>query len=113
MRIGDKTDRVQLQRPTATQDAYGDESRGWVTVATLLGRVVPLEGEEFIQAQQVAGAVSHRIEIWRENSVKAVTPSWRLRVSKKDSPETWRDFDILAPLHVSTRELHLMAKERV
>lgn len=71
---GELKERVTLQSRSVAQDAYGQDTITWTTVATVWARVRPLNGREFFAAAQTQ----------QEQTIKAVI---RYRA---DIQHTWR-----------------------
>lgn len=105
MRAGRLRHKVTLELPgTATESRFGAPSTGgWSEWRTVWARIVPLNGTERFQAQQMFDKVDHRIETrW----VPGVTADMRVGMGQ-------RVFEIEAALNVDEldRELHLMCHE--
>jgi len=54
---------VVLQSPNPTQDSYGQEVTGWSTVATVWAAVEPINGREYLAAQQLNAETKVRIRL--------------------------------------------------
>jgi SPP1 family predicted phage head-tail adaptor len=68
--------RLTLEAPQRVGDEAACAAITWSTVATLWAAVMPREGREIVDADGLAGRVSHKIEIrWRSD----VTAAMRLR----------------------------------
>ena len=63
MRAGLLRHRLTLKKPVTTRDSVGGEVITWTTFTTVWGAVWPLRGTEYMGAQQIQSAVSHRIRI--------------------------------------------------
>ena len=75
---GGMDQRLTLQEPNASADAYGQRVPSWQDVATVWASVEDLRGTEGVVAGIDGMVTDHRIEIrWRDD----VKPTWRL-VSK-------------------------------
>lgn len=107
MRAGNLRHRLALQSYTATQDAYGAETKTWATQRTVWGSVEPLTGREYLEARATTQTVTHRIRVRCQPDL-TVTPTWRV---------SWdgRTFDIESVLNTGERdkETVLMVVENV
>ena len=63
MRAGNLRRRVAIQSRASGQDALGQPSTAWGTVATVWGDVEPLSGRELIKAQANLSEVTHLVTI--------------------------------------------------
>jgi len=54
---------VDVQQVIETRDAAGGVIRNWVTLGSVWASVEPLRGKEYIEAQQVAANVTHRVRM--------------------------------------------------
>lgn len=55
--------RIVIEAPTTGQNALGEPTRSWATLATVWAAVEPLQGREFWAQQQVQNEVSSRVRI--------------------------------------------------
>ena len=78
MRAGTLRHRVQLQKAVTAPNDFGEPVETWTTYATVWGRVSPLKGEERWAAQQLAGKVTHEVEIRWSPDVEAVKSEHRV-----------------------------------
>lgn len=77
MDSGELRDRLEIQQPISTPDAFGAPVVSWETVATRWGLVEPLgDGKEDQWTRKTYASVSHRIRL-RYHS--GVTPLFRLK----------------------------------
>jgi SPP1 family predicted phage head-tail adaptor len=60
---GDLRDRVTLQRKTVARTSAGEETVTWTDEATVWGKVEPIRGREYYQAQAVQSEVNMRFVI--------------------------------------------------
>jgi SPP1 family predicted phage head-tail adaptor len=107
MIIGLKNRRVRFETPTTAADAEGGIVSTWAAIDTVWASVSPLQGEERLIADQVAGSTTHRIRVRYSAALGAMTSKDRAVVGS-------RIFDLTPPLDLmeSHRELEIMAKER-
>ena len=64
MQGGNLKRRVTVQgRGTSTQDAFGEPSITWTTLATVWGDLEGLSGNELLKAQQVNSQTSHTVTV--------------------------------------------------
>ena len=64
MRSGQLRHLVTIQQTTASRDSdTGEATDAWSTFAECYANVMPLRGNELIQAQQVQAHVTHRVSI--------------------------------------------------
>lgn len=106
---------VQIQRPTVSVDGLGDYTETHATVLSVPAMVEATSGIESQVGSQVAADVSHKIVTRWISEVAAVAPEWRVLMSRHDSPETFRVFDIVFVNNVgeANRFLELSAVERL
>lgn len=72
---GELRERVTIQTPTATTDAYLGQSQAWATLATVWAKVAPAKPSERIEAHAVGSFGAYDIEIQYRTDV---TPTQRL-----------------------------------
>lgn len=103
MRAGRLNRRVELQRPSHSQDGVGQDQRRFTPAATVWAAVEPLKGEELFQAQKLVAEVTTRIVLRYRKDIDA---TWRVkfrdRLLKVES--------VINP-RSDLRELQLMCKE--
>ena len=107
MRAGPLRKRVTIQQKTVTRDAYGAEVIAWATYMSGWASVEPLQGREYLEAQQVQAGVSTRVRM-RVQPGKRVTPGMRAQYDG-------RIFNIISVIDVNEagEELQLMCDEQV
>jgi len=77
MRIGPYRQRVTLQSPQTTRDAYGAEVVTWKNERTVWANVQPFQGREYLEARATTQSLTHRVRLrWQPGL--AIHPSWRL-----------------------------------
>ena len=102
-RIGALRHRVTLEQPLRTPDGGGGAAVAWEAVAELWAAIRPIGGDERLEADQVAGRITHTIWIRRRSGVD---PSMRFR-------QGTRLFDIRAVLDTEDRtRLRCLCEER-
>lgn len=74
--IGRLRHRLTLEAATRTPDGGGGASESWSTVATVWASITPTGGAEAVDADALAGRVSHEI-VFRHRP--GVEPAMRLR----------------------------------
>jgi SPP1 family predicted phage head-tail adaptor len=74
--IGALRDRVTLESPSRTADGGGGAAVTWTTVAEVWAAVRPITGAERLEADQIAGRITH--EVWLRERPDVV-PAMRLR----------------------------------
>ena len=77
MNIGNKRQRITIQRNSPTQDSFGQMQESWSDVSTRWASVKPLNSGESTQADQVQGLTKHEIRL-RYDSTLAITPADRI-----------------------------------
>ena len=104
IRIGDLRQRLVLESALRVDDGGGGANETWVEEAQLWALVRPLAGQERVEADSIAGRVTH--EIWLRYR-DGVEPSMRFRMDT-------RLFDIRAVMDVDERRrfLRCFAEER-
>lgn len=105
---------VIIQRPTVTTDALGDYAESHATILTAPAAIEPRSGIEETDAKQISASITHRVTTRWLSEIAAMSPEWRLLVSRHDSPETFRSLDIVEVLNPETanRFLVMMCVER-
>lgn len=81
-RAGDLNQRVRLEKVEQVEDGGGGWVDSWVPAAPpLWAEVLPLNGVERLQAEQVASQVSYRVALrWRPDITNHMRIIWRGRV---------------------------------
>jgi len=102
--IGDLRERLTLEEAARIGDGGGGANESWRAVATLWAAMLPLSGDEGLDADAPSGTVSH--EIWLRYRA-GVLPDMRLRSGD-------RIFDIRSVIDVGERGrwLRLLCEER-
>jgi len=73
MNAGKLRHRIELQSFTTVNDSYGQGTKTWTTYTvngTVYAQIVPLQGRELLQAQQISAKVNHRIRIRYHSAVE-------------------------------------------
>lgn len=108
MSIGERRYRVQFQRATVTQDAFGEPDKTYTELATRWALIQPMKSKERFSANQVQVDVDHRIVCRYDKTLKTLAPGDRA---------TWdgHTYDIKAVLwrDHTRKELEIMAQEHV
>ena len=104
VRIGDLRQRLTIERAARELDGGGGAEETWQAVAEVWAAVLPLAGGERVEADAVAGNVTH--EIWMRHR-SDVGAEMRLRLGT-------RIFDIRAVMDVEERRrfLKCLVEER-
>jgi SPP1 family predicted phage head-tail adaptor len=104
MRAGKLRQRVTIQSQTTARDDFGGETVTWSDVATVWASIEPLNGREYMAAQQLQTAVTTRIRVRYIDGVTAA-----MRVKADDVA-----YDIQSVINPNDRgaELTLMCIER-
>jgi SPP1 family predicted phage head-tail adaptor len=78
MKSGELRHRIELQSPTYSRDAGGQNvPSGWATQATYWAKVEPFAGREYVDDASVQGETQHRVTLrWPLN--ESITSGWRL-----------------------------------
>jgi SPP1 family predicted phage head-tail adaptor len=97
MNIGKLRHRVSLQSSTATANEFGEKIPAWSTYATVWAEIMPLQGRELENAQQISEKCDFEIFI-RYNS--AVQSTHRVIFGS-------RTFEIQAVLNIEERNAKL------
>ena len=102
--IGDLRQRLMLERVSRVNDGGGGASESWAVVATLWAALMPLAGNEDLDADALSGSLTH--EIWLRYRA-GVVPDMRLRMGA-------RIFDVRSVIDVEERGrwLRLLCEER-
>ena len=98
--------RITLQQQVQTADGAGGFARSWSDVATIWAEILPLNGRELLQAQQLQSSVTHKITIRYRTGVIA---------AQRFLCESTRAFNIRAVRNVEERDelLEIFAEEGV
>lgn len=70
--------RVDIQRPTATTNEYGEPVNGWSTVVEVWASVIPMTSRELWNAQQVSPEVTHKVCVRDSADLDQIDSSWRV-----------------------------------
>ena len=97
VRIGDLRQRISIEVQNRTGDGGGGADDVWSLVAEVWAYVKPLSGSERVEADAIAGRVSH--EIWMRHRGD-VEPEMRIAMDG-------RLFDVRAVLNVEERDRFL------
>lgn len=54
---------VELQKPTASQDDFGEELQSWSGYAKVWASIEPLKGRELFAAQQISAETTIRVRL--------------------------------------------------
>jgi SPP1 family predicted phage head-tail adaptor len=101
--IGALREVLTLESPSRIADGGGGASITWETVTELWAAVRPIDGEERLRADQLAGRITHEVWIRRRSNV---TPAMRFRSGA-------RILDIVAVLGVARpNHLKCLCEER-
>jgi len=98
--VGPKTKRLVIQERVITPDDRGDPVTSWNTIGTRWGSVQGIRGAEKFTAAHVVADVSHRVRMNYDPLLLTITPSHHLLLSRQDSPETFRTFDIFSIVNI-------------
>jgi SPP1 family predicted phage head-tail adaptor len=101
---GDLRRRLDLEQLVRTSDGGGGFAEGWTILATLSAELRPITGGEQVEADRLAGRISHEVTLrYREG----VMPAMRFRLGA-------RIFHILAVIDVEGRKrwLKCLCEER-
>jgi SPP1 family predicted phage head-tail adaptor len=98
MDIGNKRDRITVQRRTKVPDADGDLlSETWATYCERWARVIPAKGREFTAQDRIKSEASHRLFTRYDTQTAAIRTTDRV---------LWRglSFDVLSVTDVDARK---------
>ena len=100
--------RLQVQARSEAADSFGEPLSTCLDSAQLWAAVIPLSGDELVEAQRVIAETTHRIETRWGAPVTA-----RSRLIYRQTGRAERVFEVLAAVNVEerNRELHLMCRE--
>lgn len=68
--------RVALEQPADVADGAGGYTRSYTTIATVWAEILPMNGQEKLDAQKLQSSLMHRITIRYRTDVNA---TWRVR----------------------------------
>lgn len=109
MRAGELRHRITIQKPTTSRSTSGQENITWSTLITIWGAIWPLRGREYMDAQQIQSAVTHKIRIRRlpSNKVDDFDEKCRLIFGS-------RTFQIISIIRPDERNIYyeIMAREQ-
>lgn len=71
MRAGELRHRIAFQSKTRSKGTRGGPSESWATIITLWGAIMPLKGDEIINADMRNSEITHKIKIRYTSSVDA------------------------------------------
>lgn len=75
--VGRFTRRFTIQKPTRTQNAFGEVTISWSDVARRWGSLRAITGRDLLNAAQIQSEVTHEI-VMRKNPGLTIQPDWRL-----------------------------------
>jgi len=106
---------IVIQRPTTATDDFGDSSKTYTEVLTVPAAITAADGNEGLEAGQVAGSITTKFVCRWLSEIKDVGPNWRVLMSNNDSPETFRTFDVTAAINTGglNRFFEIVAVERL
>lgn len=78
MNIGPLDKRITIEAPAAGQDAFGEPSTTWTTVAPMWASLKDLTGREFLAAAAVQNAVQTKITIRYPGNAVTILPGMRV-----------------------------------
>jgi len=96
LRSGDMYTLATVQTPTESTNSIGEPELAWSTFATRWIAILPLSGNETINAMANEGAVTHRVRMRYTNGLK---PKMRLTADG-------RTFEIMSAVERGRREEH-------
>ncbi|MCH9806764.1 MAG: phage head closure protein [Alphaproteobacteria bacterium] len=96
-RIGDLRQRIAIETPQRVSDGGGGADETWVLVANVWASLRPLSGNERLEADAVAGTVSHEVVMRYRDGLGG---EQRLRLGD-------RLFDLRAVMDVDERHRYL------
>lgn len=104
MKIGELRHRMRLEVVSRTSDGAGGADETWSLVAELWASLKPLSGQEGLEADRVAGHVTHEVVVRYR---PGVVPAMRLVLGA-------RVFDVRAVLDIDERRrfLRCLVEER-
>lgn len=113
IRSGKLRFRVDVQKPLETRDDHGEPIESWQTVATRFVRLQGISNErsgvEFFNAGVQETAYNRfKATLRWEQSIKAITPKWRLREATCQD----RIFEIESVLNVEERNREYLLRVR-
>jgi len=85
--IGTLSRRFEVQKPTRTQNDFGETTVTWTRVANRWGSLRAITGNDRLDAAQVTTEVTHRVVMIKDATL-VIKPDWRLTSSG-------RSFDIV------------------
>lgn len=104
MRAGELNRRITIQQPTVAKDQYKRVTTGWVDFKTVWAAVEPLNGREYIQAQNTNAEITVRFRIrYLPDVTNAMRVLYDGRVFNLNSPPI--------DLRGAHEEMHLMCVE--
>ena len=102
MKAGDLTERVTVERFTATYDELGQPIESWAPLFTCWAAVEPLTGREYLAAQAAVSEVTARIRM-------RFRP-WMTAEDRVIHNGTTYGIESVIDVRSEHRELHLMCK---
>lgn len=104
LNAGNLRHRVAIEAVVRTPDLGGGAAETWVTVAEAWAEIVPASGTEALDADQIAGRVSHVLHL---RTGIGIEPEMRIRMGA-------RVFEIRAVIDLAERRrwLRILVEER-
>lgn len=112
--LGVKNRRITIEEPVVAVDSLGDPTRTYNALVTVWASIQPVRGEERYMLAFVQANVDTRFRVnWHPTIKSQVTPKCRIKLSREDSPETFRYFDIKSvnDINEAHREFEIYANE--
>ena len=101
---------LAIQSVVETQNSRGEPIQVWGSDVPVRAAIVPLTGDERVQAQQIAGFVTHRILI---QYLAGVKPKMRGLGLTAPFVGSIFDFQYVGPVAGETVAIEILAKEMV
>jgi SPP1 family predicted phage head-tail adaptor len=109
-KVGLLRHQLTIQSVVETQNSSGEPIQAWGSDVTVRAAIMPLTGDEQVQAQQVAGFVSHRILI---EYLAGVRPKMRGLGLTIPFVGSIFDFKFVGPVAGETTATEILARESV
>lgn len=99
---------IKVQRPSETQDGFGEADITWSPYTTLYASIKPLSGRELTYAQAIHADVSHEIMVPWSRTANEITPKYRILYGE-------RVFNIFACMNVdeANQQIRVLCREVV
>lgn len=93
---GSLDERIGVDAPTETTDAFGGVQTAWVEQFQRAAEFIYQSGNETVQAARLAGRSIYKIRLRSDSGTRAITTDWRIRDTRRATTYNVREVDAIA-----------------